>query len=118
LRSEISACNLNISDLQVQNSEQQSRIPVQILVRQRVDSVTAKGATNSVISKRRRQFLGSNGSIGCNTLRVIEALGERFRVVALGAGHNIDVLAEQSHDTLLTGVRGYRRRRRRIARAT
>jgi 1-deoxy-D-xylulose-5-phosphate reductoisomerase len=41
-------------------------------------------------------ILGSTGSIGCNTLRVIEALGaQRFRVVALGAGRNIDVLAEQ-----------------------
>jgi 1-deoxy-D-xylulose-5-phosphate reductoisomerase len=41
-------------------------------------------------------ILGSTGSIGCNTLRVIEALGEeRFRVVALGAGRNVEVLAEQ-----------------------
>lgn len=41
-------------------------------------------------------ILGSTGSIGCNTLRVIEALGEqRFRIVALGAGRNIEVLAEQ-----------------------
>jgi 1-deoxy-D-xylulose-5-phosphate reductoisomerase len=41
-------------------------------------------------------ILGSTGSIGCNTLRVIEALGEqRFRVVALAAGRNIEVLAEQ-----------------------
>ncbi len=41
-------------------------------------------------------ILGSTGSIGCNTLRVIESLGaERFRVVALGAGHNVDVLAGQ-----------------------
>ena len=41
-------------------------------------------------------ILGSTGSIGCNTLRVIEALGaDRFRVVALGAGRNIDKLAEQ-----------------------
>jgi 1-deoxy-D-xylulose-5-phosphate reductoisomerase len=41
-------------------------------------------------------ILGSTGSIGCNTLRVIEALGaDRFRVVALGAGRNIDILAEQ-----------------------
>src|SRR6202158_2259144 len=41
-------------------------------------------------------ILGSTGSIGVNTLRVIEALGdERFRVVALGAGRNIEVLAEQ-----------------------
>jgi len=41
-------------------------------------------------------ILGSTGSIGCNTLRVIEALGEQcFRVVALGAGRNTEVLAEQ-----------------------
>lgn len=41
-------------------------------------------------------ILGSTGSIGCNTLRVIDALGEeRFRVVALGAGRNIELLAEQ-----------------------
>lgn len=41
-------------------------------------------------------ILGSTGSIGCNTLRVIEALGvDRFRVVALGAGSNFEKLAEQ-----------------------
>lgn len=40
-------------------------------------------------------ILGSTGSIGCNTLRVIEALGGRFRIVALGAGQNVEVLAGQ-----------------------
>src|SRR2546421_2540662 len=41
-------------------------------------------------------ILGSTGSIGCNTLRVIESLGsEHFRVVALGAGHNVQTLADQ-----------------------
>jgi 1-deoxy-D-xylulose-5-phosphate reductoisomerase len=41
-------------------------------------------------------ILGSTGSIGCNTLRVIEALGrDRFRVIALGAGRNTEKLAEQ-----------------------
>lgn len=41
-------------------------------------------------------ILGSTGSIGCNTLRVVEALGsDRFRVVALGAGRNIGTLADQ-----------------------
>ncbi len=41
-------------------------------------------------------ILGSTGSIGCNTLRVVEALSaERFRVVALGAGHNVQELARQ-----------------------
>lgn len=41
-------------------------------------------------------ILGSTGSIGCNTLRVIESLGpERFHVVALGAGRNLAKLADQ-----------------------
>lgn len=41
-------------------------------------------------------ILGSTGSIGCNTLRVLESLGaERFRVVSLGAGRNVEKLAEQ-----------------------
>jgi 1-deoxy-D-xylulose-5-phosphate reductoisomerase len=41
-------------------------------------------------------ILGSTGSIGCNTLRVIESLGsEHFRVVALGAGQNVETLADQ-----------------------
>ncbi|MEA2173238.1 MAG: 1-deoxy-D-xylulose-5-phosphate reductoisomerase, partial [Blastocatellia bacterium] len=41
-------------------------------------------------------ILGSTGSIGCNTLRVIDSLGEEdFRVVALGAGRNMVRLAEQ-----------------------
>lgn len=41
-------------------------------------------------------ILGSTGSIGTNTLRVIESQGsEQFRVVALGAGHNVQILADQ-----------------------
>jgi 1-deoxy-D-xylulose-5-phosphate reductoisomerase len=41
-------------------------------------------------------ILGSTGSIGCNTLRVVENLGEQsFRVVALAAGGNVKKLAEQ-----------------------
>lgn len=40
-------------------------------------------------------ILGSTGSIGCNTLRVVEHLPEDFRVVALGAGRNTEKLAEQ-----------------------
>ncbi|HUR98230.1 MAG TPA: 1-deoxy-D-xylulose-5-phosphate reductoisomerase [Pyrinomonadaceae bacterium] len=39
-------------------------------------------------------ILGSTGSIGCNTLKVIQHLGD-FRVVALGAGRNMPRLAEQ-----------------------
>jgi 1-deoxy-D-xylulose-5-phosphate reductoisomerase len=40
-------------------------------------------------------ILGSTGSIGQNTLRVVRTLPERFRIVALAAGRNLDVLAEQ-----------------------
>jgi 1-deoxy-D-xylulose-5-phosphate reductoisomerase len=42
-------------------------------------------------------ILGSTGSIGCNTLKVVEFLRDpEFRVVALGAGENIGKLAEQT----------------------
>jgi 1-deoxy-D-xylulose-5-phosphate reductoisomerase len=40
-------------------------------------------------------ILGSTGSIGCNTLRVIDAFNGEFGVAALGAGSNVDLLAEQ-----------------------
>ncbi len=40
-------------------------------------------------------ILGSTGSIGQNSLRVLSGLQDRFRVVSLSAGRNIDVLAEQ-----------------------
>src|SRR4051794_37620009 len=40
-------------------------------------------------------ILGSTGSIGCNTLRVVESLGAPFRVAALAAGRNVARLAEQ-----------------------
>jgi len=40
-------------------------------------------------------ILGSTGSIGCNSLRVIESLTTRMRVVALAAGTNVERLADQ-----------------------
>lgn len=39
-------------------------------------------------------ILGSTGSIGCNTLKVIEHLGDT-RVVAMAAGRNMEKFAEQ-----------------------
>ena len=39
-------------------------------------------------------ILGSTGSIGCNTLKVIDHLGD-FRVVAMAAGRNIEKFAAQ-----------------------
>lgn len=44
---------------------------------------------NSTIS-----ILGSTGSIGCNTLKVVEFLGN-IRVIALGAGRNMEKFAAQ-----------------------
>jgi len=40
-------------------------------------------------------ILGSTGSIGLKTLKVIESNPEKYRVVALAAGRNIDLLMEQ-----------------------
>ncbi|MCG0277248.1 MAG: 1-deoxy-D-xylulose-5-phosphate reductoisomerase [Thermanaeromonas sp.] len=40
-------------------------------------------------------ILGSTGCIGRQALQVIESLGERFQVLALAAGRNIDLLEEQ-----------------------
>ena len=41
-------------------------------------------------------ILGSTGSIGQSTLRVVESYPERFEIVALAAGKNLDVAAEQA----------------------
>ena len=40
-------------------------------------------------------ILGSTGSIGLNALRVIESNPDKYRVVALAAGRNIDLLIRQ-----------------------
>jgi 1-deoxy-D-xylulose-5-phosphate reductoisomerase len=40
-------------------------------------------------------ILGSTGSVGVNVLRIVEAFPERFQVVALAAGANVERLAEQ-----------------------
>lgn len=42
-------------------------------------------------------ILGSTGSIGCNTLKVVEHLGD-FKIAALGAGRNMAKFAEQIRD--------------------
>ncbi|MFW5489865.1 MAG: 1-deoxy-D-xylulose-5-phosphate reductoisomerase [Desulfovibrio sp.] len=41
-------------------------------------------------------ILGSTGSIGTNTLRVVEDAPEKFRVLALAGGRNAKLLAEQA----------------------
>jgi len=46
-------------------------------------------------SKRRIAILGSTGSIGISTLKIVEAYPERFSVTALAAGNNVDIAFEQ-----------------------
>lgn len=45
---------------------------------------------------RRIAILGSTGSIGRSTLSVVESYPERFQVVALAAGENLDAVFEQA----------------------
>ncbi len=40
-------------------------------------------------------ILGSTGSVGVTTLDVVGRFGDRFRVVAMAAGRNLDLLTEQ-----------------------
>lgn len=44
---------------------------------------------------KRVSILGSTGSVGRQTLEVVRRYPERFRVVALAAGRNVELLAEQ-----------------------
>jgi len=45
---------------------------------------------------RRIAILGSTGSIGRSTLSVVESYPERFQVVSLAAGHNVETALEQA----------------------
>ena len=46
--------------------------------------------------KRRISILGSTGSIGTQALEVIEKLSDRFEIVALAAGGNVELLQQQA----------------------
>src|SRR5215471_4205954 len=50
------------------------------------------------MSSRTLSVLGSTGSIGVNTLDVVRQNRERFRVFALAAGRNIELLANQINE--------------------
>jgi len=51
-------------------------------------------------------ILGSTGSVGTAAMAVVEAFPERFRVVALAAGRNLDILRPQiaNHQPQVVGV--------------
>ena len=44
---------------------------------------------------QRFSLLGSTGSIGTQTLQIVAENPDRFEIVALAAGTNIELLAEQ-----------------------
>ena len=45
--------------------------------------------------KKKISILGSTGSIGRQALEVIEKLEDKFEIIALAAGNNIELLNEQ-----------------------
>mmetsp|Transcript_58233 Transcript_58233/g.142861 ORF Transcript_58233/g.142861 Transcript_58233/m.142861 type:complete len:479 (-) Transcript_58233:196-1632(-) len=58
-----------------------------------VDMVTR--ATKEGAWKKKITLLGSTGSIGTQTLDIVEYLPDTFEIVGLAAGTNVDLLAEQ-----------------------
>ena len=48
------------------------------------------------MKQKRLAILGSTGSIGRSTLEVVASRPEAFRVVALAAGANLDLLPAQA----------------------
>jgi len=66
--------------------------------------------------KRRIAILGSTGSIGTQALDVIARHPQRFEVVGLAAGRNVDLLAEQVRTFGPRVVADVARRCRRAAR--
>ncbi|HEV7500672.1 MAG TPA: 1-deoxy-D-xylulose-5-phosphate reductoisomerase, partial [Vicinamibacteria bacterium] len=45
--------------------------------------------------QRGLSILGSTGSVGTNVLRIVDAFPDRFQVIGLSAGGNVEKLAEQ-----------------------
>ncbi len=50
---------------------------------------------NDYVMKRKISIIGSTGSIGTQTLEVIEKLKDRFEIIALAGGSNIELLNKQ-----------------------
>ena len=46
--------------------------------------------------KRKISIIGSTGSIGTQALEVIEKLGDKFEIIALAGGHNVELLKKQA----------------------
>ncbi len=48
------------------------------------------------IKKRKISIIGSTGSIGRQALEVIEKLGDKFEIIALAGGNNVELLKKQA----------------------
>ena len=48
------------------------------------------------MQKRRISIIGSTGSIGTQALEVIDKLRDKFEIIALAGGHNIELLKKQA----------------------
>lgn len=48
-----------------------------------------------MFDKKRISILGSTGSIGTQTLEVIEKLNDNFEIISLSAGNNVELIKEQ-----------------------
>src|SRR5688572_23826901 len=56
----------------------------------------ANGQTGTRANRKQIALLGSTGSIGRQALDVVRAHPERFEVVGLAAGRNVELLVEQT----------------------
>ena len=56
---------------------------------------TSSNSTHQHLSVQKFSLLGSTGSIGTQSLEIIQEHPEQFELVALGAGSNIELLADQ-----------------------
>ena len=48
------------------------------------------------MQKRRISIIGSTGSIGTQALEVIDKLQDKFEIIALAGGHNVELLKKQA----------------------
>src|SRR5579864_6500587 len=65
--------------------------------RERVElGVCASSAATTLLTMKRIAILGSTGSIGRSMLSVAESYPERFQIVTLAAGSNLEVAFEQA----------------------
>ena len=46
--------------------------------------------------KKKISIIGSTGSIGTQALEVIEKLQDKFEIIALAGGHNVELLKKQA----------------------